>query len=100
MKLEQNGILSEEEGNSLKEAYTFLRRLEHLIQIKNCVQDHVLKDQDVEKFAFFMGFSKDKFNSLLSLHTSRVEKFLITCFLKAKKSKFKSMSRSRYIRRC
>ena len=72
MKLEQNGILSEEEGKSLKEAYTFLRRLEHLIQIKNCVQEHVLKDQDIERFAFFMGFSKDEFNKTLNLHRERV----------------------------
>lgn len=85
MKLEQNGILSEEEGNSLKEAYTFLRRLEHLIQIKNCVQDHVLKDQDVEKFAFFMGFSKDKFNSLLSLHRSRVREIFDNLLPKSRK---------------
>jgi len=73
MKLEQNGILSEEESKSLKEAYTFLRRLEHLIQIKNCVQDHTLKDQDVDKFAFFMGFSKEEFNKTLNLHKEKVK---------------------------
>ncbi len=72
MKLEQNGILSEDESKALKEAYTFLRRLEHLIQLKNCVQDQTLKDQDTERFAFFMGFSKEEFLNILSMHRQRV----------------------------
>jgi len=85
VKLEQNGILSEEESKNLKEAYTFLRRLEHLIQIKNCIQDHVLKDQDIPKFSFFMGFSEEEFKKTLSFYKERVKEIFENLLPKDKK---------------
>lgn len=87
VKLEQNGILSEEESKSLKEAYTFLRRLEHLIQLKNCVQDSVLKEQDIERYAFFMGLSKEDFLKTLNHHRAIAKEIFDNLLPKNKQKK-------------
>ncbi len=46
-KLHQKGVFSDEEAYSLEKAYTFLRRLEHRLQLKECVQTQNLKEEDV-----------------------------------------------------
>ena len=56
-KLAQWNVFSEEEARFLERAYSFLRRLEHKVQISGCIQNHVLKEQDEEKIASFLGYS-------------------------------------------
>lgn len=50
------GYIPEEEGKILKEGYTFLRKLEHLIQIRNCIQTQSLEFKDVDYYALKLGF--------------------------------------------
>ena len=53
-KLHQKGVFSDEEALFLEDAYTFLRDLEHRIQMKNCLQTQVLTQE--EFFAKALGF--------------------------------------------
>jgi glutamate-ammonia-ligase adenylyltransferase len=46
-KLHQKGVFSMEEVEFLESAYVFLRKLEHRIQMKNCVQNHAFSPQEV-----------------------------------------------------
>ena len=59
-KLVKHCILPEKKGQILKEAYLFLRRLEHFIQIKNCVQTQKFSLKNTTEFANKMGFSSEK----------------------------------------
>ncbi|AAC07604.1 glutamate ammonia ligase adenylyl-transferase [Aquifex aeolicus VF5] len=65
-KLMQKGVFSSEEAQKLEESYTFLRKLEHRIQLRECLQTQVLKESDKETFAKFLGFeSKEEFEEKL-----------------------------------
>ncbi|SNZ06586.1 glutamate-ammonia-ligase adenylyltransferase [Persephonella hydrogeniphila] len=71
-KLVKHKILSENQGKLLKEAYYFLRNLEHIIQIKNCIQTQTFHIKDAEEYARKMGFtSKEEF--LKKLNSLRKE---------------------------
>ncbi|MCA9150362.1 MAG: bifunctional [glutamate--ammonia ligase]-adenylyl-L-tyrosine phosphorylase/[glutamate--ammonia-ligase] adenylyltransferase [Planctomycetales bacterium] len=60
-RLADAGCLNMQEHNLLSDNYVFLRRLEHLLQIKLDVQTHSLPDNDVEmtKLAVRMGYQED-----------------------------------------
>ncbi|RUM58790.1 MAG: glutamine-synthetase adenylyltransferase [Persephonella sp.] len=58
-KIVEKGYLDRKKGKILKEGYIFLRKIENVIQIENCVQTHILKFDEVEKIAKKLGF-KDK----------------------------------------
>jgi glutamate-ammonia-ligase adenylyltransferase len=55
-KLHLKGIFSDEEAYSLEKAYNFLRKLEHRIQLKECVQTQNLKKEDELFYAKALDF--------------------------------------------
>ncbi|WP_457642816.1 [protein-PII] uridylyltransferase family protein [Persephonella sp.] len=59
-KLVKHGILPAEKGRILKEAYYFLRRLEHLVQIKSCIRTQKFSYSDAPEFSKKMGFGSEK----------------------------------------
>ncbi len=67
-KLKDKGILSENEADILSNAYIFYRKLEHLIQIKNCVQTQLFKYKEADKYALKIGLKNG--NQLLNLLNS------------------------------
>ncbi|MBK3333327.1 glutamine-synthetase adenylyltransferase [Persephonella atlantica] len=60
-KLMEKGIIDTETGNILTDSYIFLRRLEHLVQIKNCIQTQKFSFKDSREFAQKMGLSQKEF---------------------------------------
>ncbi len=72
-KLHQKGIFSDEEAYQLEKAYTFLRKVEHRLQLKDCVQTQNLKKGDAPFLAKSLDLpSEDRFWELLNRHTERV----------------------------
>ncbi len=53
-------IIPEDEGKILKDAYIFFRRLEHFIQLKNCVQTQKFSFKDSFEYAKKMGFENEE----------------------------------------
>ncbi len=73
-KLMQKGVFSSEEARNLEEAYTFLRKLEHRIQLRECLQTQVLKEQEKELIARYLGYNTaDEFEKELRRHRSVVK---------------------------
>jgi [glutamine synthetase] adenylyltransferase / [glutamine synthetase]-adenylyl-L-tyrosine phosphorylase len=60
MKLRQTGKLSAQEASGMKEAYVFLRNLEHKLQMVHEFQTHVIpiKAEEIAKCAVRMGYFK------------------------------------------
>ncbi|MEJ5172708.1 MAG: glutamine-synthetase adenylyltransferase [Hydrogenothermaceae bacterium] len=56
-KLVEKGIIPQEDGKVLEEAYIFYRKLEHIIQLKNCIQTQLFYYKNAEEYAQKMGFS-------------------------------------------
>ena len=80
-KLHQKGIFSDEEAYNLEKAYTFLRRLEHRIQLKDCLQTQNLKKEDIPYYAKVFGYRDEtqfweEFNFYTSLVHSAFEGLL------------------------
>ncbi len=72
-KLHQKGIFSDEEAYALEKAYTFLRQLEHRIQLKECLQTQNLKKSDAPYLTKALGFkNEEQFWKTFNLHTSKV----------------------------
>lgn len=72
-KLVEKGYLEKDKGKILEEGYIFLRRLEHIIQIENCIQTHTLKFNEAEKIAKKLGFNtKEEFLEKLSFYTKNI----------------------------
>ncbi|GAB6065341.1 bifunctional [glutamate--ammonia ligase]-adenylyl-L-tyrosine phosphorylase/[glutamate--ammonia-ligase] adenylyltransferase [Aquifex pyrophilus] len=71
-KLMQKGVFSSEEAQKLEEAYTFLRKLEHRIQLRECLQTQVLREQEKETIAKYLGYEPEAFDKELSKHRSVV----------------------------
>lgn len=59
-KLNQKGVFSDEEALFLERAYTFLRRLEHRIQLRKCVQTQTLREEDVPFLSKAMGYGSEE----------------------------------------
>ncbi len=55
-KLRQKGVFSDEEALFLERAYSFLRELEHRIQLRRCLQTQVLSESDIPFIAKVLGF--------------------------------------------
>ncbi|MDF1526767.1 MAG: bifunctional [glutamate--ammonia ligase]-adenylyl-L-tyrosine phosphorylase/[glutamate--ammonia-ligase] adenylyltransferase [bacterium] len=62
-RLMQNGFLSERDAEGLREAYIFLRTVEHRVQLVEERQTQLLpkSKEGLEKLAWSMGFVKDGF---------------------------------------
>lgn len=79
-RLADRGLVTEEERSELSDAYNFLRRLEHRLQMEHGLQTHTVP-QGAEQRALVarrMGFSganaTDDFDRALTLHTTNVRK--------------------------
>ncbi len=66
-RLEQVGCLANSERSILEENYTFLRRIEHRLQIMLDLQTHLLPEghDDLRKLALRMGYADDAERSAL-----------------------------------
>ena len=72
-KIKKLKLLKEEDINILKEAYLFYRNLEHLIQIKDCVQTQKLKEREYGYFAERLGLSLEEFTRKLMNYREKVK---------------------------
>lgn len=82
-RLADRKLFSENELTQLFEAYTFLRRLEHRLQMENGLQTHLVPD-DLEKRLPIAGrmnfiFVAD-FNKALEIHTKNVSRIFTKIF--------------------
>ncbi len=79
-RLMQNGFLTERDAEGLREAYIFLRTVEHRVQLVEERQTQLLprSPEELEKLAWSMGFIKDGFPDregfvrTLDSHTDKV----------------------------
>lgn len=77
------GIVEREVGDTLKESYRFLRRLEHRIQMVDDQQTHTLPEtrQGVDQIGTFCGFNDpEDFRSTVRGHLERVKKYYAKLF--------------------
>jgi glutamate-ammonia-ligase adenylyltransferase len=74
LKLKEKNILKENEANLLSEAYIFYRKLEHTVQIKNCIQTQSFKFKDAKEIALKLGFeSENEFLKKIEEYRNKVE---------------------------
>ena len=76
-KLVQYGLLLPKQAQQLREAYCFLRALEHRLQMESNLQTHTIPAgrQARERLARLMGFSSlSQFESALTSHTSNTRR--------------------------
>jgi len=82
-RLADRRLLREKELTELFDAYEFLRRLEHLLQMENGLQTHLVPD-DAERRAMFarrMNFDGlSEFNAALALQTANVNRIFTRFF--------------------
>ncbi|WP_299199456.1 glutamine-synthetase adenylyltransferase [Thermocrinis sp.] len=71
-KLHQKGVFSMEEVEFLESAYVFLRKLEHRIQMKNCVQNHAFSPQEAPLLAKLMDMEVEEFQRRFQEYTKRI----------------------------
>ncbi len=74
-KLINKGYIKESDGKILKEGYIFLRKLEHIIQIKNCVQTQSFNYKDSEYYGNKLGFkTKEEFLNKLEFYKNEIKR--------------------------
>lgn len=79
-RLADRNLISEQERSDLSEAYTFLRTLEHRLQMEHGLQTHTVPDAESQRslVARRMGFpaatSRHEFESALRLHIMHVRR--------------------------
>ena len=72
-KLHQKGVFSDEEAYNLEKAYIFLRKLEHRLQLKECIQTQNLKRSDVPFLVKALEFKDENhFWEVFNRHTEVV----------------------------
>lgn len=89
LKLNERGLLPDEDCKTLTEAYRFLRTAEHRIQIENERQTHKLpaKPEELRRLAKRCGFKDvDGFKEALSFHSKNVERLYDGIFHEPSKS--------------
>ena len=82
-RLADRKLLSETELTELFEAYEFLRRLEHRLQMENGLQTHIVPNEADKRFltARRMNFtSVEKFDSSINFHTLNVSRIFERVF--------------------
>ncbi len=72
-KLIKENIIEEKKGELLKEAYIFYRKLEHIIQIENCVQTQTFKIEHISEYAEKLGLSVEEFSERLDFYRKSVQ---------------------------
>jgi len=79
-RLADRSLISEQERSDLSDAYTFLRTLEHRLQMEHGLQTHTLPNSEPQRFlvAKRMGFASATaladFENALGLHIAHVRK--------------------------
>ncbi|MBA2734077.1 MAG: hypothetical protein H0U54_14510, partial [Acidobacteria bacterium] len=76
-RLADRQLVTERERTELSDAYTFLRKLEHRLQMEHGLQTHSVPDEVLHRVALarrmeFTGDALDEFNRALRLHTTYV----------------------------
>ncbi|NPA51491.1 MAG: glutamine-synthetase adenylyltransferase [Aquificae bacterium] len=71
-------LLEKEKVELLEEAYLFYRRLEHLIQIRDCVQTQKLKLKDADYYAHHLKMTKEEFLHRLTFYKDKVKEIFET----------------------
>jgi glutamate-ammonia-ligase adenylyltransferase len=88
-RLADRGFITEQERTDLSAAYTFLRTLEHRLQMEHGLQTHILPEALPQRMlaAKRMGFSGDDglhgFEETLSFHTENVSRAYNRVFVEA-----------------
>ncbi len=84
-KLAKDGWIDKQARDDMKEAYCFLRTVEHRLQMVNDEQTQVLPAEraGLERFARFLGFSgRDAFAKVLVDHLDNVQRHYVRLFEK------------------
>ena len=77
-RLADRGFITEQERTELSSAYTFLRSLEHRLQMEHGLQTHLLPDSESQRslvarrMGYFGENALDEFHATLRLHTENV----------------------------
>jgi glutamate-ammonia-ligase adenylyltransferase len=82
-KLAAGGWIEPATRDDMRDAYLFLRSVEHRLQMMNDEQTQTLPDNrtDLEKFARFFGFKdRDKFAKVLLSHLQKVQRHYANLF--------------------
>lgn len=69
-KLVEKGLIDPQDGKLLEEAYLFYRKLEHIIQLKNCIQTQLFQYKNITEYATKMGY-RDEGEFLNTFETYR-----------------------------
>lgn len=73
-KLMERGLIRKDDAELLEEAYIFYRRLEHIIQLKNCVQTQIFQYKNAAEYALKMGFKdEEEFLNKFEYHRKKVK---------------------------
>jgi [glutamine synthetase] adenylyltransferase / [glutamine synthetase]-adenylyl-L-tyrosine phosphorylase len=92
-RLADRGHLTEQEITELSDAYDFLRRLEHRLQMEHGLQTHVIPPDRPKRqlVAARMGLSSERaLDEMISLHTSNVSRVFDRVFKDAARATNKS----------
>jgi glutamate-ammonia-ligase adenylyltransferase len=75
-RLSDRGFVTQQERSGLSDAYTFLRTLEHRLQMEHGLQTHTLPDATAARALIGkrMGYTAREFESALELHKSHVRR--------------------------
>lgn len=82
-KLAEGGWVEKKTRDEMRDAYLFLRSVEHRLQMMNDEQTQTLPDkrEETERFARFMGFkSRDSFAKVLLGHLEKVQRHYANLF--------------------
>ncbi len=73
-KLNKRGIFSDEEAKFLEQAYEFLRRLEHAIQVNKCLQTQAFSQKDLDTLSKILQIQGQELLEKYKYYTSEVTK--------------------------
>lgn len=75
-RLSDRGFVTQQERSELSDAYTFLRTLEHRLQMEHGLQTHSLPEATAARALIGkrMGYTAREFESVLKLHKSHVRR--------------------------
>ena len=82
-RLADRGLLGEDELSQLFEAYEFLRRLEHILQMENGLQTHLVPNDAPRRYLVARRMrcpDTEAFNSALDRHTANVHQIFRRVF--------------------
>lgn len=82
-RLADRNLFNEKELTELFDAYEFLRRLEHLLQMENGLQTHLVPDDAERRELFARRMDCDnlaEFNAALNFHTANVNRIFTRIF--------------------